>query len=73
MDADGVIIVTIGNVAFCEIVVKVTFRTDARSGVIRNSTYVVPGLEIRPAVDSERDSSVRGFSILVQTKRLADN
>jgi len=30
-------------------------------------------LEIRPAVDSERDSSVRGFSILVQTKRLADS
>ena len=30
-------------------------------------------LEIRRAVDSERDSSVRGFSILVQTKRLADS
>jgi len=29
--------------------------------------------KIRPAVDNERDSSVRGFSILAQTKRLADS
>jgi len=48
-------------------------RNDIKVERMLVAVLVETQLEIRPAVDSERDSSVRGFSILVQTKRLADS
>jgi len=48
-------------------------RNDIKVERMLVAVLVETQLEIRPAVDSERDSSVHGFSILVQTKRLADS